>query len=100
MAKKPKLRPWPADKIARVPLAKIHEYERNPRLHSEQQVEQIAESMKRFGVTTPVLVDEKGELIYGHGRFRAAKRLGLESLPVAVAPGWSAEEKRAYRIAD
>jgi len=71
MAKKPKLRPWPADTIKRVPLDKIHEYENNPRLHSEQQIEQIAASMQRFGVTTPVLVDQKGELIYGHGRYRA-----------------------------
>src|SRR5215813_13331320 len=95
-----KLRPWPADKIERWALGRISEKENNPRLHSEQQIEQIAESMKRFGVTTPVLVDERGELIYGHGRFRAAQRLGLESLPVAIARGWSAEEKRAYRIAD
>jgi hypothetical protein len=95
-----KLRAWPADSIERWKLDKIVPYERNPRLHSEEQIGQIAESMKRFGVTTPVLVDEDGELIYGHGRLAAAKLLGLRELPVAIARGWSDAEKRAYRIAD
>jgi hypothetical protein len=56
--------------------------------------------MRRFGVTAPVLVDEDGVLIYGHGRLLAAQRLGLASFPVAVAVGWTVEEKSAYRVAD
>lgn len=62
--------------------------------------------MLRFGVTAPVLVDEDGVLIYGHGRLRAAELLvGREhpeygELPVAVARGWTEDEKRAYRLAD
>jgi len=97
---KPKLRPWPADKIQRWKLTRVHEYARNARIHTDEQIEQIAASMKRFGVTAPLLVDEHGELIYGHGRFRAAQRLGFTEMPVAVARGWSEEEKAAYRIAD
>lgn len=94
------LKPWPADSVERWPLAKIKEYERNARLHTDDQVEQIAESMKRFGVTTPVLVDEDGVLIFGHGRRRAAALLGYAELPVAIARGWTEDEKKAYRIAD
>jgi ParB-like chromosome segregation protein Spo0J len=97
---KPKLREWPADKTERWPLDKIIPYERNPRFHSEEQIAQIAASIQRFGVTTPVLVDEQGVLIYGHGRLLAAKQLGLKEFPVAIARGWSEDEKRAYRVAD
>jgi DNA modification methylase len=53
-----------------------------------------------MGWTNPVLVDEKGVLIAGHGRVAAAAKLGLKSIPVAVARGWSEEEKQAYRLAD
>lgn len=100
MAKQPKLRAWPADSVERWALARIKPYANNPRTHSDAQIDQIAASMQRFGVTAPVLVDEKGEVIYGHGRLAAAQRLGLTSLPVSIARGWSPEEKRAYRIAD
>jgi len=94
------LRPWPADKVERYPVDKIKPYERNARTHSDEQVAQIAASMKQFGVTAPLLVDEDGVLIYGHGRLLAAKTLGLTELPVCVAVGWSVEEKAGYRIAD
>jgi hypothetical protein len=70
------------------------------RIHTPEQVKQIADSMERFGVTTPVLVDEDGELIFGHGRYRAAQELKLDYLPVSVAHGWTQDEKKAYRITD
>jgi len=73
---------------------------RNPRQHSPEHVAQIAASIKEFGFTIPVLVDERGELIAGHGRVLAAKKLGQRQVPVLVAKGWSEERKRAYRIAD
>lgn len=94
------MRPWPADKVERWSLDRIQPYPRNARLHSEEQVEQIAASMRKFGVTAPVLVDEEGVLIFGHGRLRAAQKLGLAELPVSVAVGWPEEDKRAYRITD
>jgi DNA modification methylase len=94
------LRPWPADSVQRWKLSRIREYPKNARFHSEQVVAQIAESMERFGVTTPVLVDDDGVLIYGHARYRAAQMLGYSELPVCVANGWSEDEKKAYRLAD
>ena len=100
MAKQPKRRAWPAEKVQLWPVKKIIPYQKNPRTHSDEQVKLIAGSMKRYGVTAPVLVDEKGVLIYGHGRLLAAKQLGLEKLPVSVARGWTEEKKRAYRVSD
>lgn len=94
------LRPWAADVVERWEVGRILPYERNPMGHSQEQVDLLAESMRRFGVTTPVLVDEAGVLIYGHGRVLAAKKLGLMQLPVCIARGWTVEEKSAYRIAD
>jgi len=94
------LREWPADKIERRKLDAIIPYPNNARTHSEEQVAQIAASMQAYGVTAPVLVDEEGVLIYGHGRLRGAQLLGLAELPVAVARGWSEDEKRAYRLSD
>lgn len=94
------LRPWPADKVERWGLDRIKEYPKNARSHSPQQIAQLSESMSRFGVTTPVLVDEDGVLLYGHGRTRAAALLGYTELPVSIARGWSEDEKKAYRLVD
>ena len=57
-------------------------------------------AIEQWGWTVPCLVDEKGGLIAGHGRVLAAKQLGLDEVPVVVARGWSATQKRAYVIAD
>ncbi|MGF6978971.1 hypothetical protein QFZ94_007486 [Paraburkholderia sp. JPY465] len=89
---------WPDD--AAWPIGRIRESSRNPRTHSDEQIEQIAESMRRFGWTFPVLVDESGELIAGHGRYRAALLLGFTDTRVMVARGWSEAKIRAYRILD
>ncbi|MGF6792755.1 site-specific DNA-methyltransferase [Paraburkholderia sp. 35.1] len=91
---------WPADAVERWPLERIHESPRNPRTHSEEQIAQVADSMREFGWTMPVLVDETGELIAGHGRVRAARLLGFTDAPVMIARGWSETQIRAYRIAD
>lgn len=56
--------------------------------------------MKRFGWTIPVLIDEEGGILAGHGRVRAARLMGFTEAPVVIARGWSEEEKRAYVIAD
>jgi hypothetical protein len=61
-------RPWPADKVERWPLTKLIPYAHNARTHSDEQVAQIAASIREFGFTIPVLVDEQGTLIAGHGR--------------------------------
>ena len=90
----------PADKVEQWPIEKLVPYAKNSRTHSEEQVAQIAASIKEWGFTTAVLVDESGSIIAGHGRVMAARKLGMASLPVMVAAGWTDAQKRAYVIAD
>ncbi|MEN5084273.1 ParB/Srx family N-terminal domain-containing protein [Bosea sp. TWI1241] len=75
-------------------------YAQNARTHTADQVEKIAASMRTFGWTNAVLVDEEDTIIAGHGRVLAGDLLGVEDAPVVVARGWSAEMIRAYVIAD
>jgi hypothetical protein len=75
-------------------------YPRNPRTHSKEQIQQIADSIREFGWTNPVLVDGKGGIIAGHGRVEAAKLLGQAEVPVIELSRLSAAQKRAYIIAD
>jgi DNA modification methylase len=91
---------WPANNVERRPVAGLIPYARNARTHSEEQVAQIAASIREWGWTMPVLVDERDEIIAGHGRVLAAQRLGLTTIPVMVARGWTDNQKRAYVIAD
>src|SRR3984893_10034441 len=91
---------WPADKVERWPVAKLVPNARNARTHSDEQVAQLAASIEEWGWTIPVLVDEAGGIIAGHGRVMAAHRLSIEDVPVMVAAGWSDAKKRAYMLAD
>ncbi|MFN4287731.1 MAG: site-specific DNA-methyltransferase [Brevundimonas sp.] len=91
---------WPADKVERRSVSALVPYARNARTHSEEQVAQIAASIREWGWTVPVLVDEDGGLIAGHGRVLAARKLGLTEIPVMVAAGWTEAQKRAYVLAD
>jgi DNA modification methylase len=91
---------WPADKPERRKVSDLTPYARNSRTHSDEQVAQIAASIKEWGFTTPVLIDPDGGIIAGHGRVMAAQRLGLEDVPCIIAQGWSDAQKRAYVIAD
>lgn len=90
----------PADKVERWKIEKLVPYARNARTHSDEQVGQIAASIKEWGWTTPILVDEDGSIIAGHGRTLAAHRLQMTEVPVMVAKGWSDAKKRAYVLAD
>ena len=90
----------PADKVERWAIDRLVPYARNARTHSDEQISQIAASIKEWGWTTPVLVDEQGGIIAGHGRTLAAQRLKMAEVPVMVAKGWSDAKKRAYIIAD
>ena len=89
-----------ADRIELWPIDHVRPYERNPRTHSEAQVDQIGASMVEFGWTNPVLVDEQGGILAGHGRLLAARRLGLTEVPVIRFEHLSEAQKRAYLIAD
>ena len=72
----------------------------NPKMHSAKQIRQIANSIVAFGFTNPLLIDEHGELIAGHGRYQAARLLGFTSVPVIVVAGLSRAKRRALAIAD
>ena len=74
-------RPWPAERVEQWPIERLIPYADNPRLHSAADIEKIAASILKWGWTNPVLVDEQGVLIAGHGRVAAAARLGLKSIP-------------------
>lgn len=78
------LKPWPG----------------NPRLHSDKQLVKLKASIQKFGFTAPVLVDEAGVILSGHGRVQAALALGLATVPTRVISGLSPVKKRAYVIAD
>lgn len=91
---------WPADNPVRKTVASLIPYARNSRTHSDEQVSQIAASIKEWGFTNPLLIDGEGGIIAGHGRLLAAKKLGLEEVPCLIAGGWTDDQKRAYVIAD
>lgn len=75
-------------------------YARNSRTHSDEQVAQVAASIKEFGFTNPVLVDQDGMIIAGHGRTLAAQRLQIKEVPCLRLSHLSEAQKRAYVIAD
>src|SRR6187401_1390804 len=91
---------WPADTVERWPIDQLVPNARNARTHSEDQVDQIAASIKEWGWTTPVLASDDRVIIAGHGRVRAAKKLGLSEVPVMVARGWTKAQIQAYALAD
>lgn len=78
----------------------ITPYARNSRTHSDEQVAQVAASIKEFGWTNPILIDETSTIIAGHGRLMAAQRLGLSEVPTIRLEGLTDAQKRAYVIAD
>jgi DNA modification methylase len=93
-------RSWPADKVERRDIKTLIPYARNSRTHSDDQITQIAASIKEWGFTNPILVDADNEIIAGHGRLLAAKKLNLQEVPCILADGWSEAQKKAYVIAD
>lgn len=75
-------------------------YVNNSRTHSDEQVNQVAASIKEFGFTSPILIDEQGGLIAGHGRVMAATKLKIEEVPCITLTGLTEAQKKAYIIAD
>jgi len=82
------------------PLDSLFPYSRNPRTHSEEQISQIAASIREFGFTNPILIDGNQRVIAGHGRLAAAKELGMEKVPCIDLSHLTEEQMRAYIIAD
>lgn len=75
-------------------------YANNARTHSDVQIAQICASIREYGWTNPVLIDEKGTIIAGHGRVMAAQRLKMENVPCIVLEGLTEAQKKAYVLAD
>ena len=94
------MKKWPADKVERIALDAISFMPNNSRTHSDEQVEEIAASISEWGWTQPILIDSKNRIIAGEGRARAAKHLNIDEVPVMRAVGWSAQQVRAYVIAE
>ena len=87
-------------RIEQWPLDRLKPYARNPRVHSQQQVNRIAASILEFGFTSPILVDAKAGIIAGHGRLLAARKLGLERVPIIELTHLTETQRRAYLLAD
>lgn len=86
--------------VTNVGLDALSPYPSNARSHSAKQIRQIARSIKEFGFTNPVLIDESQEIIAGHGRLQAAKLLDLKKIPTICLAGLSSAQKRMLRLAD
>ena len=87
-------------KVELRPLAAVRPAKRNARTHSEKQIEQIASSIHQFGFTNPIIVNDEGMIVAGHGRHAAAKLLGMADVPVIPIHDLDPAELRTYALAD
>lgn len=87
-------------KIVYKPVADLIPYARNSRVHSDAQVAQIAGSIREFGFRVPVLIDGENGIIAGHGRVKAAMKLGMDEVPTIDGSDMTETQKRMYVIAD
>lgn len=85
--------------IIEVNINNIKEYENNPR-HNDEAVELVANSIKEFGFKVPVVIDKNNTIVAGHTRVKAAKMLGMESVPCIRADDLTDEQVKAFRLAD
>jgi len=86
--------------VETISLEELRPWPRNARTHSRKQIRQIAESIRRFGFTNPVLIDGENRILAGHGRVEAAREIGMITAPCLRVDHMSAAEKRAYVLAD
>jgi ParB-like chromosome segregation protein Spo0J len=91
---------WPAYNVERVPIADLHRYARNSKIHTDEDVTAIARAIQEFGFTNSILRDEDGTIIAGHARVLALHKLGYKYAPVISAKGWTPEQRRAFVIWD
>lgn len=80
-------------------IGELHPYEKNPRKNDEA-VKYVAESIKQFGFKVPIVIDNDGVIVAGHTRWKAAKKLGLGTVPCIVADDLTEEQIKAFRLAD
>lgn len=88
------------DSIERVPIEEIEPYSNNPKEHPPSQIDRIAASIRNYGWDVPMVIDAEGTIIKGHGRFQAARKLGLDEVPVIHQSNLSGLRARGARIAD
>lgn len=81
-------------------LTQLQPYERNAKLHPEEQVKKIADSIEEFGFLIPIIADESGRILAGHGRHLAAQKIGMKKVPVRFVDHLTDDQKDAYTIAD
>ncbi len=81
-------------------ISELSAYEGNPRVISDEAVDQVAQSIRDFGFKVPVIVDTEGVIVAGHTRVRAAEQLGMETVPCIVADDLTPEQVRAFRLMD
>lgn len=86
--------------IKMISITELKQYENNPRKHTRDQIDLIKKSIKDFGFTVPILIDENNTIIAGHGRLKAAEKLGLTEVPTIKITHLSEQQIKAYRIAD
>jgi ParB-like chromosome segregation protein Spo0J len=91
---------WIAGKIEHWSIDKLIPYARNARTHSPAQIDQIAASIAEFGFINPILVGSDGVIVAGHGRLEAARKLGMQTVPVIVLDHLTPTQRRALVIAD
>lgn len=86
--------------IKMINISDVIPYEKNAKKHPEEQVEHIANSIKRFGWKQPIVIDKENVVVVGHGRLLAAHKLGYEQVPVLYADDLTEDEIKAFRLAD
>jgi DNA modification methylase len=87
-------------KVELRPIGTLKPAKRNARRHSEQQIEQVASSIRQFGFTNPIIIDAESEIVAGHARFEAARLLKIDEVPTLLVGWLTPAELRAYRLAD
>ena len=91
---------YPRGVLVERALSSLRPYARNARTHNKKQIRQIARSIECFGFTNPVLISDDGEIFAGHGRYEAAKLLGMATVPAVTLSHLNAAQRRAYVLAD
>ena len=86
--------------IVEIKIRELVEYENNPRVIDDAAIEAVAESIKAFGWKQPIVVDKNNTIVCGHTRYKAAKLLGLGTVPVVVADDLTEDQVKAYRLVD
>jgi ParB/RepB/Spo0J family partition protein len=88
------------DKVETVKTDDIFPYHNNPKTHPPEQIDKLCSSIKNYGFTVPLVIDNDNEIITGHGRYKAAQKLGMKELPVIKRDDLTDAEAKALRIAD